>query len=87
LRAAGGLLECQLTGRGRQVTPDRIELGGRAGGVGILDALLELVGVQATGDGVLAQLGGDALTILIRDPEPRARERVLWGLIRHLREL
>jgi hypothetical protein len=64
-----------LAGGDRQVAPQRVELGGRTRRIGGLEPVLELVGVQAPGDGVLVELIDEALAVLVGGAEG-ARDRV-----------
>jgi hypothetical protein len=49
----------------REVMANRVELGGRPGGVDGLSALLELVGAQASGDRVLLEVGDKTFPLLV----------------------
>jgi len=63
--AAGREVKRRLPGGHRQVVAQRIELSGGLGGVGGLQTLLEIVGAQPAGDGVIVELGDQSLAVLV----------------------
>ena len=67
--AALRVLELGLLSGGGEVPAQRVELGRGLGFVDGLDALLELVGADPAGAGVLVEGGHDSLAVLIGDPQ------------------